>query len=45
MEAYVLWFANGLWKVYDPTSLELVAEFAIKEDALAYINCDERVVY
>ena len=44
MEAYILWFADQLWKVYDPMTLELVAEFASKEAALAYINCDEKVV-
>lgn len=44
METYILWYSEKLWKIFDPMTLELLAEFSIKEDALAYINCEDRVV-
>ena len=39
MENYILWFANRLWKVFDPISFEMVAEFTSREQAVAYIEC------
>lgn len=42
MDAYILWPSNGLWKVFDPISLEQIAEFETREQALAYIDCRVR---
>lgn len=42
MDAYILWPSNGLWKVFDPISLEQIAEFETYQDALDYIGCPAR---
>lgn len=38
MDTYVLWFEDGLWKVFDSITLLMVAAFKMESEALKYID-------